>query len=169
MGRAITITTAALGVGVARVLAKRDLSQAPEIPGADLSPVNIIRMKLLVLHEEDGPTDPFGEFLKSKIMRRVLKGDSLLKKLVRGTGVTLDHVRLAIKSGDCLRPPGEKALGPTYLEQAIANILRDMVTDNELPLAQLNDARRYFGLTVLTMKALRKEKKQTVGSSPPTQ
>jgi len=116
-------------------------------------------MKLFDLHEQELAYDPFGEWVKSKVKRRIEKGDSRLKKLLRGSHFTLDHVRFAIKKGECMSNPrpGEKALGPTYLEQTVSNILRDMITNKEFPLEQLNDARSYFGLDRLGPKRLKKE------------
>lgn len=116
-------------------------------------------MKLFDLHEQESEYDPFGEWVKSKVKRRIEKGDSRLKQLLRGSHFNLDHVRFAIKNGECMSnsKPGEKALGPTYLEQTISNTLRDLVTDKELPLDQLNDARGYFGLSRLGRKRLKKE------------
>lgn len=82
-----------------------------------------------------------------------MKGDSRLKETLTGGDYTLDHVRLAIEKSVCL-----KNLGPTYLEQTISNILRDMVQDNELPMNQLNDARNFFHLDKMTPSELRQEK-----------
>jgi hypothetical protein len=117
-------------------------------------------MKLFNIHEQELAFDPFGEWVKSKVKRRIEKGDSRLKTLIRGTGFTMEHVKFAIKNGECLRnpKPGEKALGPTYLEQTISNILRDLATDAEIPVGKLNDARAYFGLDKLGHKDLQKEK-----------
>ena len=116
-------------------------------------------MKLFDLHEQQLNYDAFGEWVKSRVKRRIDSGDSRLKHLMRGTEFTLDHVRHAIKRGECLSnpKPGEKALGPTYLEQTIANVLRDLAAAKQLPIGRLNDARAYFGLDRLTMKALSKE------------
>jgi hypothetical protein len=116
-------------------------------------------MKLYDLHEQELDYNPFGEWLKSKIQRRIDKGDSRLKKLLRGSQYNLEHVRAAIKNGDCLRDPkpGSKALGPTYLEQTISNILRDLATNKEIPIGQLNDARQYFGLERLSQKKLKSQ------------
>lgn len=96
-----------------------------------------------------------------------MDGDSRLKELLRGADFTLQHVQLAIKNGECLssHKPGAKALGPTYLEQTVANILRDLVTANDLPISQLNDARRLFGLEVLSQKLLKREKKRASQSN----
>jgi len=107
-------------------------------------------MKLKVLHEQE---DAFGQWLKEKMKRRIEKGDSRLKGVLHGEQYTLTHVQTAIKQSVCLRN-----LGPTYLEQTISNILRDMVQNNELPVTQLNDARIYFGLSKMTPGELRQEK-----------
>lgn len=95
-----------------------------------------------------------------------MDGDSRLKELLRGSVITLQHVQYAIKQGECLsaNKPGMKALGPTYLEQTVSNILRDLVTANDLPISQLNDARGIFGLEVLSQKLLRQEKKRATQS-----
>ena len=116
-------------------------------------------MKLHALHEQELHYDAFGEWVKSKVKRRIDNGDSRLKHLMRGTEFTLDHVRYAIKRGECLSNPkhGEKALGPTYLEQTIANVLRDLIAAKQIPLGRLNDARVYFGLDRMSMKTLNKE------------
>jgi hypothetical protein len=107
-------------------------------------------MKLAVLHEQG---DPFGNWLKEKLQRRISKGSSRLKEVLHGDQYSLDHVRLAIDKSVCL-----KNLGPTYLEQTISNLLRDLVQSNELPMAQLNDARAYFHLNKMTPAELRQEK-----------
>ena len=121
-------------------------------------------MKLYDLHEQQLAYNPFGEWVKSKVKRRIERGDSRLKALMRGTQFTLDHVRIAIKNGDCLRNPklGEKALGPTYMEQTLSNVLRDLAKDNEIPLARLNDARMYFGLDKMSSKELKHELKPEI-------
>ena len=118
-------------------------------------------MKLYTLHEQSN--EPFPQYVFRKVSRKLHKGDSRLKKLLQGAGYTLHHVQAAIKNGSCLAnpKPGEKALGPTYLEQTISNLLRDLVTQNDLPITQLNDARKVFGLDVLSPKKLNKEKKRT--------
>tara|TARA_R100001244_G_scaffold25113_4_gene25631 strand:+ start:85623 stop:86030 length:408 start_codon:yes stop_codon:yes gene_type:complete len=118
-------------------------------------------MKLYTLHEQSG--EPFPQYVFRKVSRRLNKGDSRLKKLLNGAGYTLHHVQAAIKNGECLAHPSpeQKSLGPTYLEQTVSNILRDLVTDNELPVIQLNDARRLFGLESYSPKKLNKEKKRT--------
>lgn len=114
-------------------------------------------MKLFHLHEAALDYNPFGEMIKGKVRRRILRGDSKLKKLLVGTGFTMDHVRYAIKNGECLRNPvpGAKALGPTYLEQTISNVLRDLAQDKQIPLGKFNDARVYFGLDRLGVKRLK--------------
>ena len=116
-------------------------------------------MKLFRLHEEEAP---FEELVVSKVHRKIMDGDSRLRELLRGSGFTLQHVQYAIENGECLssNKPGSKALGPTYLEQTVSNILRDLVTGNELPIAQLNDARKVFGLDVLSPRLLKREKKR---------
>jgi hypothetical protein len=114
-------------------------------------------MKLYHLHEEQIDYNPFGEWIKGKVQRRIMKGDSKLKTLLTGSGFTLDHVRYAIKNGECLRNPDPKAkaLGPTYLEQTISNILRDLAQDKQIPLGKFNDARVYFGLERLKVRKLK--------------
>ena len=121
-------------------------------------------MKLFELHEQTG--ELFPQRLFRMVSRRLNKGDSRLKNLLRGAGYTLHHVQAAIKNGSCLSnpKPGEKALGPTYLEQTISNMLRDLVTDSELAITQLNDARKIFGLDVMSPKKLKKEKKRATQS-----
>lgn len=116
-------------------------------------------MKLFTLHEEELAYNAFGEWVKGMARRRIMKGDSRLKKLLIGSEFTLDHVRFAIKNGECLRnpDPDTKALGPTYLEQTISNILRDLAQDKQIPLGKFNDARNYFGLSRLSMRRLKTE------------
>ena len=116
-------------------------------------------MKLYDLHEEAIEYNAFGEWIKGKAQRRIMKGDSKLKKLLTGAGFTLDHVRYAIKNGECLRNPDptSKALGPTYLEQTISNVLRDLAQAKQIPLGKFNDARVYFGLARLSVKKLKTE------------
>jgi hypothetical protein len=119
-------------------------------------------MRLNVLHES------FAERLKEKVARKIEKGGSRLKKLLRATDYTLDSVRRAIKQGECMSDPASdaKALGPTYLEQTISGILRDLVQDKKLPLAKLNDAREYFGLVRLGRKGMRAIKAKPVKKVP---
>ena len=114
-------------------------------------------MKLHSLHEEKLEFNAFGEWLKGRVRRKIMSGDSKLKKLLMGSTFTLDHVRYAIKNGECLRnpDPDAKALGPTYLEQTISNVLRDLAKDRQIPLGKFNDARIYFGLERLTMRKLK--------------
>ena len=114
-------------------------------------------MKLYDLHEEELTYNAFGEWIKGKVQRRVLSGDSKLKHLLVGSEFTLDHVRYAIKNGECLRnpDPDAKALGPTYLEQTVSNVLRDLAQDKQIPLGKFNDARNYFGLDRLSMRKLK--------------
>lgn len=107
-------------------------------------------MKLSYLFEQD---DQFGLILKQKMKNRIKKGSSKLKEVLNSDQYNLDHVRLAIQKSVCL-----KNLGPTYLEQTISNILRDMVHENELPVTQLNNARNYFHLDKMTQAELRQEK-----------
>jgi len=116
-------------------------------------------MKLHQLHEQELGSNPFGDWLLSKVNRRVMQGDSRLKHLLSGSGFTLEHVRFAIQNGECLRnpAPGEPSLGPTYLEQTIANALRDLARSKQIPLGQLNDSRAYFGLERLTANNLQTE------------
>lgn len=116
-------------------------------------------MKLFRLHEEQAP---FEELVLRKVQRKIMDGESRLRELIRGSSFTLQHVQYAIQNGECLssRKPGAKALGPTYLEQTVSNILRDLVTDNEIPIMQLNDARKVFGLDVLSPKLLKREKRR---------
>ena len=116
-------------------------------------------MKLFHLHEAELQYNPFGEWIKGKVQRRVMRGDSKLKALLTGAGFTLDHVRYAIQNGECLRnpDPNAKALGPTYLEQTISNVLRDLAKDTQIPLGKFNDARTYFGLERLGVKKLKTE------------
>jgi hypothetical protein len=116
-------------------------------------------MKLFSLHEEQLEYHAFGEWIKGKAQRKIMKGDSKLKSLLTGTSFTLDHVRFAIKNGECLRNPnpGSKALGPTYLEQTISNVLRDLAQAKQIPLGKFNDARVYFGLSRLSVKKLKTE------------
>ncbi|MHA2264030.1 MAG: hypothetical protein ACXAEN_16675 [Candidatus Thorarchaeota archaeon] len=116
-------------------------------------------MKLFDLHEAPLEYHAFGEWIKGKAQRRIMKGDSKLKALLTGSGFTLDHVRFAIKNGECLRnpDPGSKALGPTYLEQTISNVLRDLAQAKQIPLGKFNDARVYFGLERLSVKKLKTE------------
>lgn len=120
-------------------------------------------MKLYELHEQ---AENFPQYMFRKVSRRLNKGDSRLKKLLGGVGYTLHHVQAAIKNGSCLSnpDPSQKSLGPTYLEQTISNILRDLVTGNELPITQLNDARRLFGLEVYSPSKLKKTGKRTTQS-----
>lgn len=112
-------------------------------------------MKLTNLYEQE---DPFGNWLKEKMMRRITKGGSRLKEALTGEGYNLDHVRLAIEKSICF-----KNLGPTYLEQTVSNLLRDMVQNGELKLAQMNDARNYFHLDRMTPKQLSQEKSRKAG------
>lgn len=112
-------------------------------------------MKLTNLYEQE---DAFGNWLKEKMMRRITKGGSRLKEALTGEGYTLDHVRYAIDKSICF-----KNLGPTYLEQTISNILRDMVQDNEIKMTQMNDARAYFHLERMTPKELSQEKNRKAG------
>ena len=116
-------------------------------------------MKLYHLHEAELEFHAFGEWIKGRVQRRLMKGDSKLKLLLTGSGFTLDHVRYAIKNGECLRnpDPASKALGPTYLEQTISNVLRDLAQAKQIPLGKLNDARAYFGLDRLSVKRLETE------------
>lgn len=125
-------------------------------------------MKLYHLHEAELQYNPFGEWIKGKVQRRVMKGDSKLKSLLTGAGFTLDHVRYAIQNGECLRnpDPNAKALGPTYLEQTISNVLRDLAQDKQIPLGKFNDARTYFGLERLGVKKLKTEVDRRVESEP---
>lgn len=118
-------------------------------------------MKLFDLHEQNLGYNAFGEWIKSKVEKRLDKGDSRLKDLLDSTTFTMDHVRLAIINGDCLRNPkaGSKSLGPTYLEQIVSSVLSDLVKDREMPLGKLNDARAYFGLERLRVKKARRRKK----------
>lgn len=113
-------------------------------------------MKLYDLHEAKLEYHAFGEWIKGKAQRRIMKGDSKLKSLLTGSAFTLDHVRYAIKNGECLRnpDPAAKALGPTYLEQTISNVLRDLAQAKQIPLGKFNDARAYFGLERLSVKRL---------------
>ena len=117
-------------------------------------------MKLFHLHEAKLDYNPFGELIKGKVQRRIMKGDSRLKGLLTGAGFTMDHVRFAIKNGECLRQPdpNAKSLGPTYLEQTISNVLRDLAKDKQMPLGKFNDARVYFGLERLGVKKLKSPK-----------
>ena len=114
-------------------------------------------MKLFNLHEEALNFNAFGEWIKGKVQRRVMKGDSKLKQLLTGSEFNMDHVRFAIKNGECLRhpDPNAKALGPTYLEQTVSNVLRDLAQDKQIPLGKFNDARNYFGLDRLSMRKLK--------------
>lgn len=117
-------------------------------------------MKLYHLHKQEAlEQSPFGEWLKSKVKQKILKGESRLKNVLSGTNFDLDHVRFAIKNGECIRNPehGEPALGPTYLEQTISNVLRDLSQAKIIPLGKLNDARVFFGLEHLSMHKLRTE------------
>lgn len=123
-------------------------------------------MKLVYLHEtklreEDPDPNPFGEWLKQMVRRKVLSGGSKLKSLLAGSGFTLEHVRYAIIHGECLRnpDPSAKALGPTYLEQTISNVLRDLAQARQIPIGKFNDARMYFGLERLDMKQLKHARK----------
>lgn len=118
-------------------------------------------MKLFQLHEQRSMEQtPFGEWLKDQVEYRVMKGESRLKKLLEKTNFTMDHVRYAMINGECLRDPepGEPSLGPTYFEQTLSNVLRDLINKRILPPDKLNDARAYFGLERLGLK-----KKQKVG------
>jgi hypothetical protein len=119
-------------------------------------------MKLFQLHEQDVSRNPFGEWLDPKVNRRINRGDSRLKQVLTGSEFTLEHVRFAIQNGECLRnpKPGESALGPTYLEQTVSNILRDLARDKEIPLDKLNDARVYYGLERLSAKKLNLNRKR---------
>lgn len=120
-------------------------------------------MKLYHLHESEPlQQSPFGEWLKSKVKAKVMKGESRLKSVLANSNFTLDHVRFAIVNGECLRNPkeGEASLGPTYLEQTISNVLRDLSQDKIIPLGKLNDARVYFGLERLGMRKLKTELEQ---------
>lgn len=115
-------------------------------------------MKLYHLHETEAlEQSPFGEWLKYRVKKKLMKGDSRLKSLLTASNFTLDHVRFAIKHGECLRNPkeGEPSLGPTYLEQTISNVLRDLSQSKLIPLGKLNDARIYFGLERLSVRNLR--------------
>ena len=116
-------------------------------------------MKLYSLHEAEIEYNDFGRFIQGKAQRRIMKGDSKLKALLTGAGFTLDHVRYAIKNGECLKNPmpGSKSLGPTYLEQTISNVLRDLAQAKQIPLGKFNDARAYFGLDRLSVKKLKTE------------
>lgn len=116
-------------------------------------------MKLFQLHEQDLSHNTFGEWLKSKVLRRINKGDSRLKHVLTGSNFNLEHVKFAIQNGECMRnpKPGEPALGPTYLEQTVSNVLRDLARANEIPIGKLNDARAYFGLDRLIAKKLKTE------------
>ena len=118
-------------------------------------------MRLNNIHEEQIQYTAFGEWIKGKVQRRIMRGDSKLKKFLTGSGFTLDHVRYAIKNGECLRnpDPASKALGPTYLEQTISNVLRDLSQDKQIPTGKFNDARLYFGLDRLGVKHLKSEVK----------
>jgi len=109
-------------------------------------------MKLRDLYES--PEDPFGEWLKNKLKKKISDGGSRLKDVI-GDKYNLDHVKYAIEKRVCL-----SNLGPTYLEQTISNLLRDMVTSNELPLGQLNDARAFFHLEQMNPARLKQEKKR---------
>jgi hypothetical protein len=117
-------------------------------------------MKLYHLHEEEAlEQSPFGEWLKTQVKRKIMKGESRLKSVLSGSSFTLEHVRFAIKNGECLRNPreGEPSLGPTYLEQTISNVLRDLSQAKLIPLGKLNDARAFFGLERLSMRKLKTE------------
>ncbi len=109
-------------------------------------------MKLYALYEA---VDKMA-FVKRKVLKRIKKGDSRLKKLLKSTDLTLDNVIYAIKKGECISNPASdaKALGPTYLEQTVSHVLRDLVKNRELPVRKLNDVRKYFGLVKLNPKEL---------------
>jgi len=110
-------------------------------------------MRLCDLHEA---ADKMAA-IKRKVRKRIMKGDSRLKKLLKSTNYSIDNVIYAIKKGECMSNPASdaKALGPTYLEQTISNILRDMLQDREFPIMKLNSIRKYFGLVRLNHKELR--------------
>lgn len=112
-------------------------------------------MKLQILHEENG--DEFGIWLKKRLKKRLMSGDSKLKGVLESHDLTLDHVRIAIEKDICL-----KNLGATYLEQTISNTLRDMVKDGEIPLGKLNDARNYFHLDKMSKSELMQERKPKI-------
>ncbi len=121
-------------------------------------------MKLYNLYESD---DPFGDWIKSRVSKRIMRGESKLRNLLVNTEFNIDHIHHAILHGECLRnpEPGSKSLGPTYLEQTVSNVLRDLMQEKQIPVGRFNDARAYFGLERLTQKKLRMTKKQRARKS----
>ena len=116
-------------------------------------------MKLYNLYESD---DPFGDWVKSRVSKRIMRGESKLRNLLVNTEFNIDHIHHAILHGECLRnpEPGSKSLGPTYLEQTVSNVLRDLMKERQIPFGKFNDARSYFGLERLTPQKLKMTKRQ---------
>lgn len=114
-------------------------------------------MKLFKLHE-DSAYDSFREKMIYKIQHKIYNGDSKLKILLSNTDYNISHVVKAIINGNCMNNPipGEKALGPSYLEQIISTTLRELFFDDQISLGDISRARKeIFNLPVLSDKEIK--------------
>jgi hypothetical protein len=101
-------------------------------------------MKLDLLNEGDADV---GAALKERAVRAIFQGESQLKRVMVQQQLSMDHVITAIVNNKCLFN-----LGPTYLEQTLSGVLRDIV-----PVKSLNQARKIFGLEPLSSKELHRQ------------
>lgn len=100
-------------------------------------------MKLSLLNEQED----VALALKERVMRAIFQGESQLKRVMVQQHLSMDHVITAVLNNKCLFN-----LGPTYLEQTLSGVLRDVV-----PVKSLNDARKVFGLEPLSTKELHRQ------------
>lgn len=114
-----------------------------------------ISERLLVL-ESDDPKRQFRHDVIEKVIKKILNGDSILKKYLSSNAIKMIDVVRAIKYKRCLSAP-DQDIGHTYLEQILGSIIRDIIS-----IENINAAREIFGLDNLPPSELVKQKKASI-------
>lgn len=89
-----------------------------------------------------------------RVMRRIMKGNSDLKKAIKDGDITIPDMIKAITYNRCLRGP-KRDFGNTYLEQIVGTAIRQSI-----PVTHINKARLLFGMNKLPPSELRAVKHQ---------
>ena len=110
-------------------------------------------LDLTICEEEEDSTHKFNREAIGKVLDKIYKGGSAIKKPLQSGVVEITDVVKAIKNKRCLRTP-DQDFGATYLEQIIGGAIRDVI-----PIRYLNQIRALFGLDKLPPSELVKHKK----------
>ena len=115
-----------------------------------------LNLGLAIAEDKEDARQVFNREAIDKILKKIYKGKSAIKKPLQSGIVSLVDVVKAIKNKRCLRTP-DQDFGATYLEQIIGGAIRDSI-----PMRYLNQIRAIFGLDKLSHSELVKHKQTAI-------